>query len=53
MELKDFLSVNRCEIDEHINGINPGFNIDDAERELWIFNDAYLYSWAKEEGVIL
>ena len=53
MELETFIKENRKEIDAHINQINPGFDIDDTERELWVMNDESLYNWAENEGVTI
>ena len=53
MKLKTFIEANRQEIDKHINSINPGFDINDDERELWIRNDEALWLWAKNEEATL
>ena len=53
MELSTFIKANRVEIDQFINAVNPGFDIDDNERKLWIINDQDLFNWAENEGVTL
>ena len=52
MTFKEFVRVNRKEIDEHILKLFPGYHYkNDEERRLWILNDEGLYTWAREEGV--
>jgi len=52
MELECFLFQNQDEIDEYIITICPNCDLDNEERENWIMNDEFLYSWALDEGVV-
>ena len=47
MTLQNFIKENRAEIDNFID--SPYKN--DSERRLWIYNDEYLYKWARSCGV--
>ena len=52
--LAEFIKENRAELDACIaraigQDHNPRAN--DAERRLWVLNDAGLYQWARSEGV--
>lgn len=52
MNLKEFITENRKEIDEFIRRQTvPKLSIDDEERRLWILNNEALYHWAKSQGV--
>ena len=49
MNLKQFIKEHRAEIDEYTQSQYKN----DTERELFIFNDEYLYNLAKSKGVII
>ena len=51
MEMREFLTDNREEIDAAIRTVDSQGPRDDRERELWIANDESLYAWAIDEGV--
>ena len=53
MKLLTFIRENETELDRIIHRVNPGFDINDNERELWILNDESLWNWAKDSGVDL
>jgi len=53
MTILEFIHTNKEGIDRVINNVNPGFDIDDQERELWLLNDEDLGNWAENEGVTL
>ena len=60
MTFKQFIKVNRKELDEHITKAMNGFpahpsctteKFNDNERREWVLNDEGLYRWARSEGV--
>ena len=51
MTLQEFIRENRNEIDTMIKCQCDNLRLNDAERRLWILNDAGLYNWARSEGV--
>lgn len=52
MTIEQFISRFRRLIDQHIGNVCPNCGpLDNDEREDWIANDEYLYSWALAEGV--
>jgi hypothetical protein len=53
MSKKDFIKENKQQIDEYIrHQLNdPGYILNNHEREMWILNDEHLYLWARRSGV--
>ncbi len=49
--LKMWIKQNRVEIDEVIKSVYSNCRLNDAERELWVLNEEYLYKWARSENV--
>jgi hypothetical protein len=53
MTLRNFIKVNRKEIDRAIKLVCPNVRLNDISRQEWILNDEDLYLWAAQEGVRL
>ena len=60
MTFKQFIKVNRRELDEHISKAMHGMSahpscttekFNDDERRQWVLNDESLYRWAQSVGV--
>jgi len=53
LSLRDFIKLNKTEIDAAIHSVNPDYRINDEERRQWVMNSEGLYKWAKRSGVRL
>ena len=51
MSKREFIKAFRAEIDLYIRNQAGNVRLNDAERELWILNDEYLYTWARQYRV--
>lgn len=50
ISLREWIKLNRAEIDACIERVAPGCRKNDDERRLWVLNDEGLYQWARSEA---
>ena len=51
MSLREFVSLNRAELDKAILRACPNARLSDQERAMWVLNLEPLYNWARCSGV--
>lgn len=51
MSLREFVRLNRVELDQAIRRACPNCRLNDEERRQWVLNDEGLYLWARRSGV--
>ena len=50
ISLREWIKLNRKELDECINRVSLSTKRNDDERRLWVLNDEGLYNWARSEA---
>ncbi len=51
MSMREFIRLNRAEIDALIKRVSLVQKLNDEERRRWVLNDEGLYTWARRSGV--